>query len=529
MHAGIVAILVCLLVFGFYLEQSVRQELDWSRRYVRLTTNIALACAIALFLEGIRHAWAFSTDDAYISLRYAKNLAAGVGLGFNPNEARPVEGYSNFTYVALGALAIRFGLDPILTLKGFSVGAACLGLVATNYLFRRFVGRSLAALGLVYLATYYGLIWWTASGLETAFFMSLVVIATGLVIPFLGGGSPPPTSSRLVAAGVTAALAAMTRPEGAVIGLTLGLCLVARYLWLKSKRPEDVNGAALTWFGVSFGVPFALFVAWRCWYYGRILPNTVYCKEGWTAKPWALVEDMVAANGLFIVAAVAGLSRLRDIRVWPVYLVPLAYVVLLYGVDPIIGHETRHFIGSLPLLVGAGLIGISSLARSRSREVFPYLALLVTWLGLSTSPPSYSKIDERAEHYAKRMEIRTDLARALDQVAKPGSRVLLGDTGVIPFESNLEYIDAYCLNNLSMTSEAIGRDPERFAESMLSHERPDYMVINSRSTNELVPHVTLGVWPAIVARNEFQAEYEFAWSTRGDLYSRYWVFRRRSP
>ena len=36
-------------------------------------------------------------DDAYISLRYVKNLAHGEGLVFNPGER--VEGYSNFLWI----------------------------------------------------------------------------------------------------------------------------------------------------------------------------------------------------------------------------------------------------------------------------------------------------------------------------------------------------------------------------------------------------------------------------------------------
>ena len=34
-------------------------------------------------------------DDAFISFRYARNLARGDGLVFNPGESPPVEGYSN--------------------------------------------------------------------------------------------------------------------------------------------------------------------------------------------------------------------------------------------------------------------------------------------------------------------------------------------------------------------------------------------------------------------------------------------------
>ena len=55
-------------------------------------------------------AWRFRwlCDDAYISFRYARHLAEGAGLRFNPGESPPVEGYSNFLWtlwLALGELA----------------------------------------------------------------------------------------------------------------------------------------------------------------------------------------------------------------------------------------------------------------------------------------------------------------------------------------------------------------------------------------------------------------------------------------
>jgi len=46
-------------------------------------------------------------DDAYISYRYAENLAAGRGLVFDPGER--VEGYSNFLWVILLALSRILG------------------------------------------------------------------------------------------------------------------------------------------------------------------------------------------------------------------------------------------------------------------------------------------------------------------------------------------------------------------------------------------------------------------------------------
>ena len=55
-------------------------------------------------------AWPFTTDDAYITFRYGRNLAEGAGLTWNPTGPM-VEGYSNFLYVLLSALVIASGMS----------------------------------------------------------------------------------------------------------------------------------------------------------------------------------------------------------------------------------------------------------------------------------------------------------------------------------------------------------------------------------------------------------------------------------
>ncbi len=52
---------------------------------------LGLALLLAVFLQV--YLWPHVTDDAYISFRYAYNLAVGNGLVFNPGEH--VEGFSN--------------------------------------------------------------------------------------------------------------------------------------------------------------------------------------------------------------------------------------------------------------------------------------------------------------------------------------------------------------------------------------------------------------------------------------------------
>jgi len=526
-EAVFLAVVLAVAAAGAVLERTSGPEVG---RLSRSVPWVVVAAALAFYAEGVRRAWAFSTDDAFITLRYASNLAGGAGLSFNPGEAPPVDGYSNFTYLLFGALAIALGADPILTLKIVSVAATGIGLLIAFRLLATLVGRSLASVGVLYLSTYYGVIWWSVSGLETGFYMAIVVGAVWLILPALERESPPVAAPRIVAAGLLSAVGAMTRPEGALVGLVLLAILFAKAVLVDRARGAGaIARTPVVRFLVAFAVPLAGYCAWRLGFYGRILPNSVHCKADWVANPWSLLDDFVEANAPLLLAAVAGLGRAKDPRTWPLFLVPGAYAVILHGVDPIIGHETRHFVGSLPLAVGAGLIGAAFLARGRGRWAIPSWLALCAWLLVAIRPPPFDRIERRAEGYAERNEIRRGIAAELDRLAEPGASVLLGDAGIIPFASSLRYLDAYCLNSREMTSSEIDRDPERFADDVLFRERPEFIVINNRRNSRLDPYHYLGTWPAVIAHGEFKRSYEYAWHTEGARYSRYWIYRRKHP
>jgi arabinofuranosyltransferase len=69
---------------------------------------VSLAIAALTLLAGSNR---FVQDDAFVTLRYAQNLAEGAGLTWNPGER--VEGYTNFLWALLLVVAFRLGIDPV--------------------------------------------------------------------------------------------------------------------------------------------------------------------------------------------------------------------------------------------------------------------------------------------------------------------------------------------------------------------------------------------------------------------------------
>jgi hypothetical protein len=91
--------------------------------------------ALAIFYFHARIYWAWTEDDAFITFRYARNLASGHGFVFNPGER--VEGYSNFVWVLLMAAVERSGNNPERLSKIIGLAAGMLSLVLSWRLAQR--------------------------------------------------------------------------------------------------------------------------------------------------------------------------------------------------------------------------------------------------------------------------------------------------------------------------------------------------------------------------------------------------------
>src|SRR4029078_10291502 len=83
------------------------------RRYWPVVAAAALLVPHALMFD-------FVTDDAYISFRYAKNLADHGQLVFNLGER--VEGYTNFLWTVLLAAARKRGAAPDVAARALGIG-----------------------------------------------------------------------------------------------------------------------------------------------------------------------------------------------------------------------------------------------------------------------------------------------------------------------------------------------------------------------------------------------------------------------
>ena len=203
----------------------------------------------------------YRLDDAYITYRYAANLAAGHGFVFNPG-GEPVEGFTSPLWCLLLALPAVLGSGSWLPELSTVLGASsCLGAIWVVWRAGRrgFAG----AVSVVSLAVLPGAAFYAVTGMEACLFLLVVVTfaaAMAEVVPLRWG----------LVAGV---VAVWVRPEGAwlpvmalaqVLGAGTPGRLLTRSAWL-------LVGAIIASGATLLGARLLVF--------GEVLPNTYFAKE----------------------------------------------------------------------------------------------------------------------------------------------------------------------------------------------------------------------------------------------------------
>ncbi|MCB9665499.1 MAG: hypothetical protein H6732_15410 [Alphaproteobacteria bacterium] len=286
----------------------------------------------------------FVCDDAFITFRYSRNWAQGHGPRYNLADAQPVEGYSDFLWMAIAAAVEASPLDVVTVMPAISVmcGVGVLVLVHHVLLGEARV-RPVAAWGAtLVLATFPPFAVWSTSGLETMPQTVLMLLTWWLL------SRPGEGRGRLVLAALTGVALALIRTEGlAWFTVLVGVAGVQRRLEGRALRP------LLPVVGVVFAA-FGVYEAWRVGYYGAWVANTAHAKVH--MGPAALLRG----------ASYLGLYATTHLS--PLLLIPAIPLAL--------GGSRR------PLAVGASLfaLAVPAYAVVVSGDYMTYFRLLVPGL-----------------------------------------------------------------------------------------------------------------------------------------------------
>jgi hypothetical protein len=403
-------------------------------------------------------------DDAYISLRYARNLAMGEGLVFNPGDR--LEGYTNFLWILLATPAFwlepLLGLDPLDWTKALGCLFGQIGVFVCWRFARFFGGDRAGAAGLLAPALWASsasVILWSMSGLEPTMMGCLAGGGTLLAMRVFERRSDGPEASRTaVSSALLLAAAALCRPDAHAI--LLGAGAFALFDWLRRglRRPDPW----LLWAAVIIGI-LAPYHAWRVAYFGDLLPNTFYVKAA--AGPEVMKEGLgyvkelllfgatPLALALALLSPLARERRLCKLWGWALLLGFLFYLVRI-GRDEMKWY--RLLLPVLPILLALAADGLRLLcegaARLASRVVAgPLLpavfsTFLALVLALGGMPVGLAYAREQAAWHSNYRDWSERSFQAMGRYvqarSEPGTTVVFQDMGGAPYASpRIRWVD----------------------------------------------------------------------------------------
>ena len=405
-----------------------------SQNKLALRDVLLILALVALYLSVVRPFFGVTADDAYISFRYSQNWAHGCGPRYNCGEPA-VEGYTNFLWMALGALFIKLGLNVVVAIRlvGLACGAA--GVAAIYVLSRRLHRGCLASAALAGLTLAASPFWAVnaVSGLETAAATAVILLATALSLDL-------PRARRPWIAGALWGLAYMIRPEGLVLGAVTGAwLLLATLLGRQGVRHTMVQGLKYAVGLVAVAGPF---LAWRVAYYGSIYPNTFLAKRAPLERVLPSNIKVLANSSTFFLALMAGALLVFLLRRELRMLLPLVLAMVSAAISLSVhnnfwmpGHRLYLTAAALTAVVAAGLgkfVPVERVRPWRWLAAIPALAYAAAmlWAAWQAQPAT---VDLARLHYAQDNNEARAMGLRLRKRAVEGDWLATRDAGMVPF------------------------------------------------------------------------------------------------
>lgn len=416
---------------------------------------------LVLLLAARAAFWAiipYATEDAYITFRYARNLASGLGLAYNPGEH--VMGFSSPLWVIWNAAGYALTRDPLLWSRASCLLADLVTLILMGGLIKRSSSKAAAFCFTFFFAAwpYFSAI--SVSGMEMSALLALMVLAAALV------------ESDSPASGPALAALALARPEGIAAAVVLGLG--ARW------RDRAIAAALIA---VGIGALGA--------YFGSVVPQSVIAKSRLYGTPgpwagrhwWEWLSPFVLGRWprpgetshleiLTVVVApsfVLGAAELWKRRAFGLARAIGAPLVVWLGYS-LLGVAYFWWYLAVPLagIVALGSLGFPRLVHGRGLPIACVLMVLGIW---TIVPKLYT---------ARGNEESLSFGRAADVLfrnGRPGEKVMLEPIGIVGYLTPLIVIDEVGLVSPRVAARRL-QGPGWYADVVAS-ERPDWLVVRA--------------------------------------------------
>lgn len=459
---------------------------------------LALALVLFTFIFRIRLPPVI-TDDAYITFRYAENLARGAGFVFNEGE-RVLGTTTPLFAIALAVVRLILGMPPTTT----SLWIAAVADAATVYLLYRLGTRAYTR---PWPGLFAGLLFalsplaarFSINGMETSLAVALI-LATMLMY----------LDNRLWAASLFAALGILVRPEAGLLAILLAVGLLASG---GRKQAAMFSGSI-----VVIILPWVIFASL---YYGSPFPHSITAKSAgvylWSfpqtlsiffshfafllvgpalgrlvGVPWPGAVQVMGPVSIWVLAIAlaalqgflvfVGVRRLRTSE-WVLVAFPALYLVLFLGSALRNVNIFDWYLAPLQpfyfLFIAAGLLALASGSYSGALvKVGGTLLVLSQIAGLKWSPGEIGvplhATDAREQEYRRLALEFEDRFRSDILVAAP-------EIGALGYYSNARILDTVGLVSPIALSyypipESIYSTNHAIPPELIREAQPDYIV-----------------------------------------------------
>jgi hypothetical protein len=405
--------------------------------------GVALVLACAAFAVWM---WGFTIDDAFISIRYARHVASGVGYRFNA-DGPATDGVT--------PLAWPFVLAPFARAEALDVlfRAKCINLIAwlaaAFFLGKRIGGSStklvwkIAALVLVAISL--PIFAGAVSGMETGVATALVTFA-----------ALEADRNRVQTACIIAGISALFRPELAAWALTLAAVLATPTR--DARKISAACGAALA--------PFFVVVVIRLLVFGRPGPLSLLAKPSDLAHGvmYAVPAALAALTPIFLLAPIAIWRAANSTRA-----IALAAVVHFLAIIAVGGDWMPYARLAAPIAPSLALVLIRTAPKANviatSLRVLAAAALGLRLLFVAAPPGRHVARDREA------------LIRASRQYLQNAHIVACADIGWPTAASEAHIVDLAGLTDPNIAVLAGGHTSKRIDPGMVVDAHPDIVLL----------------------------------------------------
>lgn len=435
------------------------------RQYPSLSLLILVLPILLAFISIAIQNWNQIFDDAFISYRYAQNLAMGHGITWNPGHP-PTEGYTNFLLVLILAPAIWAGLDPLLVTRvlSFICVIAMSGILFTvarrQYNCSATTAFMIAALIFLVPATEILCL----VGLETVIYAFFLLTTFIVGVTFIGRQQ----LSHSIIFSCLLFLTMLLRPEAALLyPIIFVASVVAAIRYQATLKPLVVGFLTLLALG-------SVYLTWKYLHFGQLIPNPFYLKASGQAlisldglqSVMTFIGDYALLLALVFSSLILGLFADRPEQRWNkiVALNGFAFVVVyclfFAHIDTLMDTYGRFLYPLVPLVI---LLATPTLAKAlgffesiSDHKILVLPGIMVAFLlafGVSDILGMYDNVNgltsngnSQTSNTPMQKEYRVSKALAnFPQIKEV--RIAFADSGVIPYFSGAIWLDVVGLND----------------------------------------------------------------------------------